>query len=76
MVDRNVNQYSYSDLMGGNLLDSVEQMCRDQQHPFVFQQDNAPCYIAMAVMTWFKNNARRKMLFSPQSPDINPIKNI
>ena len=64
------------DLMGGNLLESVEQMFRDQQHPFVFQQGNATCHRAMAVFTWFKNNARRKILFSPQSTDINPIKNI
>ena len=76
VVDGNVNQYSYIDLMSGNLLESVEQMFRDQQHLFVFQQDNAPCHIAMVVLTWFKNNARRKMLSSPQSPDINPIKNI
>ena len=76
VADGNGNQYSYIDLMGGNLLESVEQMFRDQQHLFVFQPDNAPCHIAMVVLTWFKNNAKRKMLFSPQSPDRNPIKNI
>ena len=38
VVDGNVNQYSYIDLMVRNLLASVEQMFRDQQHPFVFQQ--------------------------------------
>ena len=63
VVDGNVNQYSYIDLMGGNLPESVEQVFRDQQHPFVFQEDNAPCHIAMAVLTW--------LLFSP---DINPNK--
>ena len=36
VVDGNVNQYSYIDLIGGNLLESVEQMLRDQQHPFLF----------------------------------------
>ena len=35
-----------------------------------------PCHRAMAVLAWFENNARRKMLFPPQSPDVNPIKNI
>ena len=43
VVDENVNQYSHIDIMGGNLLKSVEQMFRDQQDPFVSQQDNAPC---------------------------------
>ena len=45
MVDRNVNQYSYTDFMGENLMESVEQILRDQQHPFVFEQDNVPCHI-------------------------------
>ena len=66
----------YIDLMGGNFLESVEQMFKDQQHPFVLQQDNVPCHRAMPVLAWFKNNARRKMLFPPQSPDVNPIKTI
>ena len=41
--------YSYIDLMGGHFLESAEKMFRDQQHPFVFQQDNAPCHRAMAM---------------------------
>ena len=65
MVDGNFNQYSHIDLIGGNLLESVEQMLRDQQHPFVFQKDDNSCHKAMAELAWFENNARRKMLFSP-----------
>ena len=76
VVDGNVNQYSHIDLMGENLLESVEQMFREEQNPFVFQQDNFPCHRAMAVLAWFENNARRKMLFPPQSPDVNYNKNI
>ena len=62
--------------MDVDLLESVEQMFRDQQHPFVFQQDHDPCHRAMAVFAWFENNDKRKMLFPPQSPDVNPVKNI
>ena len=51
-------------------------MFRDQQHPFVFQQDHTPCHRAMAVLAWFENKARRKMFFPPQSSDVNYIKNI
>ena len=72
----NLVQYSYIDLMVRNMLASVEQMFRDQQHPFVFQQETVPCQRVMAVLACFENNSRRKMLFSPQSPDVNPIKNI
>ena len=49
VVDGNVNQYSYIDLMGENLQESVEQMFSDQQHLFVLQQDNAFCHRAMAM---------------------------
>ena len=52
VVYGNVNQYSYIDLMVRNLLASVEQMLRVQQHPFVFQQETAPCQRAMAVLAW------------------------
>ena len=50
VVDRNVNQYSYIDLMGGNLQESVKQMFRDQQHLFVLQQDNDSCHRAMTAL--------------------------
>ena len=76
VVDGNVNQYSYIDLMVRNMLASVEQMFRDQQHPFVFQRETVPCQRVMAVLACFENNSRRKMLISPQSLDVNPIKNI
>ena len=76
VIDGNVNQYSYIDIIGGTLLASIEQMIMDQQHPFVLQQDNDPCHRAMAVVAWFENNAKHKMLFPPQSPDVNHIKNI
>ena len=49
VVDGNVNQYSYIYIMGRNLLESVEQMFMEQQHPFVFQQDHAPFHRAMAM---------------------------
>ena len=49
---------------------------RDQQHQFVFQQDNAPCHRSMAMLAWLENNDNRKILFPPQSQDVNLIKNI
>ena len=43
----------------------------------MFQYDNVFfCHRATVVLTWFENNDRRKMLCPPQSPDVNPIKNI
>ena len=36
VIDGNLNQQSYIDLMDGTLLVSVEQMLRDQQQLFVF----------------------------------------
>ena len=76
VVDRNLNQFSYIDLVDGTFLELVEQMFRDQQHPFVFQKDNAPCHRAMAVEARLENNDKRKMLLPPQFPDVNPIENM
>ena len=59
------------DLMNGKLLEPVEQIFMDQQHPVVFRSDNAPCHRVMSVLVCmvFKNIDRRKMLCPPQSPD-------
>ena len=70
-------EHSYIDLMNVILLEPVEQMFRDKQHPFVFQyEDNVLCHKAMAMLAWFKNNDRHNVLCPPQFPDVNHIENI
>ena len=76
VIDENLNQHSHIHPLYGNLLEPVDQMFRDQQHPFMFQYDNVLCHRTIAVLTCFKKNDRRKMICPPHSPDINAIKNI
>ena len=42
---------------------------------YCFQQDNYPKYTALKTKEWLLYNVRR-VLKTPQSPDINPIENI
>ena len=50
--------------------------CLGTGTPICVPTRQCPCHRAMAVLAWFENNARRKMLFPPQSSYVNYIKNI
>ena len=42
----------------------------------VFMQDNAPCHTSKRVETWFGLKKVRKLIWPPQSPDLNPIESV
>ena len=42
----------------------------------VFMQDNAPCHTSKVVEAWFGLKKVKKLLWPPQSPDLNPIENV
>ena len=42
----------------------------------VFMQDNAPCHTSKRVETWFRLKKVRKLIWPPQSPDLNPIESV
>ena len=44
--------------------------------PTVFMQDNAPCYTAKSVKTFFSEKDVTVMEWPVQSPDMNPILNV
>ncbi len=60
----------------------------DHVHPFMttvypssdgyFQQDNAPCHKAQIISDWFleHDNEFTLLIWSRQSPDLNPIKHL
>ena len=43
---------------------------------FVFQQDNAPCHVSATSRRWFEPHQIEVLDWPPQSPDLNPIKNL
>ena len=52
VVEGKVDHRKYIEVLDDNLLDSVENMFGDREHPFIFQQDNAPVHTARGTQRW------------------------
>lgn len=76
VVDGRLNHQGYIALLDEYLLPSIENMFGDRAHPFIFQDDNAPCHRPRAVDDWLDRNEIRRMQWPAQSPDANIIENI
>ncbi|CAN9501504.1 unnamed protein product [Ophioblennius macclurei] len=75
-VDSGLDPQSYLDIVA------------DHVHPFMgvmfpeggglFQQDNAPCYVADSVQRWFEEHDQEftVLTWPPNSPDLNPIEHL
>lgn len=46
---------------------------RKQKNGWTFQHDNDPKHTNMSIIKWFNGHAITILLWSPQSPDMNPI---
>ena len=44
--------------------------------PWIFQEDNAPCHVALRANKWKEENGIRILLWPPQSPYLNIIENV
>ena len=76
VCDRSINSDYYIEILEKNLKLSVEQIYGDQEHPFIFQQDNAPCHASKKTMDYFKQRNVMLLPWPAQSPDINIIENV
>ena len=76
MVEGNLAHAQYIDILDGYLLQSVENIFGDREHPFVFQDDNAPPHRAHVVQDWMFEHGINRMDWPAQSPDANPIENL
>ena len=48
----------------------------NQHDEYTFQDDNASIHQAQNVKTWMLENHINQLLWTPQSPDLNPIENL
>jgi transposase len=53
-----------------------EQMVRKYGKDVVMQEDNAPWHTAKTIKKYLSNKKVRRMIWPPQSPDLNPIENL
>jgi hypothetical protein len=49
---------------------------RKTTNQFIFMQDNDPKHTAKVVSKWLNEQEFHVMKWPPQSPDLNPIKNM
>ena len=76
IVDVNLDNIQYMDILSEHLFTSVENIFGDRNYPFIFQDDNATPHRARAVRNWFFQHGVNNMHWPAQSPDANPIENI
>lgn len=76
VVDGNVNQQVYINILAENLKQSIANTFGDENMPFFFQHDNAPAHKARSVERWLDDNGIQTIQWPAQSPDINIIENL
>jgi arsenate reductase-like glutaredoxin family protein len=74
-IDGGVNSTIYQEILGDEMLKSVES-CVEDPEDWVFQQDNASCHKSRSTMNWFQEHDIKVMEFPANSPDLNPIENL
>ena len=76
VCERSVNSKYYQEILQQNLKESVEIIYGVQDHPFIFQQDNAPCHTAIATKNYLNRMGIMLLPWPSQSPDLNIIEKI
>ena len=52
VCDRSIDSDYYNEILQKNLKPSVEKIYGDQDYPFIFQQDNAPCHASKKTLDY------------------------
>lgn len=70
-----LNQWVYIEILGNNLLPSIDLLQEPGIRPII-QQDNAPCHTAHSVQEWFAEQEIDRLPWPPNSPYLNCIENL
>ncbi|GFV05815.1 transposable element Tcb2 transposase [Trichonephila clavipes] len=73
-IDNKMNALAYTGLLRHHLLDSAKVL--SMENTFIFQQGNDLKHTTIVTKTWLLYHAPRRLETPPQSPDLNPIKNL
>ncbi|CAM1294989.1 Uncharacterised protein r2_g417 [Pycnogonum litorale] len=74
IVQGMMNAAKYIETLQTRMLPSAKEMFPGED--FVFQDDNAPCHRENVVKDWFAAHNLKRLDWSAQSPDLNPIENL
>ena len=76
LCEKSVNSEYYIQILKENLPESVRKIYGNENQPFIFQQDNAPCHKAVQTCSFLKSNGILQLPWPSQSPDLNIIENV
>lgn len=76
LCERSVNSDYYIQILKENLPESIRKIYGNENQPFLFQQDNAPCHKAAQTCKFLKSNEILTLPWPSQSPDLNIIENV
>jgi transposase len=76
LVEGTLNAEKYIELLKKHLIPFINELKKDNNNEIIFQEDNAPCHIAIKTQNWKIKNDINCLPWPAQSPDLNPIENL
>ena len=76
ILDENVNVENYVRTLPENLLDSVENIFGNRNHPFMFEHDNALAHTVCPTVTWLEQQDISTSQWPSQSPHLNIMEQV
>ena len=76
ILDENVNADNYVRTLSEYILDSVENIFGDRNHPFVFQHGNAPAHTARRTVAWLEQQDISTIQWPSQSLELNILEQV
>ncbi len=74
-IDGNMDSNLYVSILEDELQKSLQYWGKNAEE-VVFQQDNDPKHTSIKAKTWLEDPGFDVMVWSPQSPDLNPIEHL
>ncbi|CAF1457733.1 unnamed protein product [Rotaria sordida] len=73
-INGNMTGEMYKDILKDNLIQSATKL--NLGNEMLFQHDNDPKHTARIVKNWLDNQGIKRLIWSPFSPDMNPIEHL